>query len=130
MKISDIETPAVLIDIGVMESNLSRMADYCRAHELALRPHTKTHKIPQIAHLQMRHGAAGITVAKLGEAEIMVTAGLNDILIVYPLWGTAKWRRLAQLAMRASVSVAMDSLEVASGISQAAERWVLRLESD
>lgn len=120
MKISDIETPAVLIDIGVMESNLSRMADYCRAHELALRPHTKTHKIPQIAHLQMRHGAAGITVAKLGEAEIMVTAGLNDILIVYPLWGTAKWRRLAQLAKRASVSVAMDSLEVASGISQAA----------
>lgn len=120
MKIQDIETPAVLIDLGILEGNLSRMADYCRAHGLALRPHTKTHKIPQIALLQMLHGAAGITVAKLGEAEVMVEAGLKDILIVYPIWGADKWRRLAELAKRASISVAMDSLEVAAGISQAA----------
>jgi D-serine deaminase-like pyridoxal phosphate-dependent protein len=121
VKIFDIETPAVLIDIGILESNVSRMADYCRNHKLALRPHTKTHKIPQIAHLQMRHGAAGITVAKLGEAEVMADAGLKDILIVYPLWGGNKWRRLAELAQRASISVAMDSLEVATGISQTAQ---------
>lgn len=121
MKIFEIETPAVLIDIGILESNLSRMADYCHDHNLALRPHTKTHKIPQIARLQMRHGATGITVAKLGEAEVMAEAGLKDILIVYPLFGGNKWRRLAELAKRASISVAMDSLEAATGISQTAQ---------
>jgi D-serine deaminase-like pyridoxal phosphate-dependent protein len=121
VKIFEIETPALLIDIGILESNLRRMADYCHNHKLALRPHTKTHKTPQIAHLQMRHGAAGITVAKLGEAEVMADAGLKNILIVYPLWGANKWRRLAELAQRASISVATDSLEVATGISQTAQ---------
>lgn len=120
MKIFDIETPAILIDIDILESNLSRMAAYGRAHKLAIRPHTKTHKIPQIALLQMLHGAAGITVAKIGEAEVMAEAGLKNILIVYPVWGVDKWRRLAELANRASISVAMDSLEVATGISQMA----------
>jgi D-serine deaminase-like pyridoxal phosphate-dependent protein len=134
VKIHDIDTPAILIDIAILEKNLSRMADYCRVHNLALYPHTKTHKIPQIAHLQMKHGAAGITVAKLGEAEVMAAAGLNNIVIVYPLWGVDKWKRLAELAKRASISVAMDSLEVATGISQAArEAGVeigIRLEFD
>ena len=69
MKIADLDTPAVLIDLDIMESNLARMAGYCRDHHLALRPHTKTHKVPELAHRQVRLGACGITVAKVGEAD-------------------------------------------------------------
>ncbi len=97
------------------------MADYCKAHNLALRPHTKTHKMPEIARLQVKYGSPGITVAKLGEAEVMADAGLNDITVVYPLWGERKWDRLAQLAKRIKIAVTMDSLEVAEGISRAAK---------
>lgn len=121
MNIHDLDTPAVLIDVDTMDRNLRGMASYCAAHDLVLRPHTKTHKIPQIAHLQIKYGAPGITVAKLGEAEVMADAGLNDIVIVYPLWGEMKWKRLAELAKRVKISVAMDSLQVAEGISQAAK---------
>lgn len=120
MNIQDLDTPAVLIDADTLDRNLRRMAEYSAAHGLILRPHTKTHKIPEIARLQMQYGAGGIAVAKLGEAEVMVDAGLTDIVIVYPIWGEAKWKRLAKLAKRARISVAMDSLPVAEGISQAA----------
>jgi D-serine deaminase-like pyridoxal phosphate-dependent protein len=121
MNIHDIDTPAVLIDFDTMDRNLRGMASYCAAHNLTLRPHTKTHKIPEIARLQMQYGAPGITVAKLGEAEVMADAGMNNILIVYPLWGEMKWKRLAELAKRVKISIAMDSFQVAEGISQAAK---------
>lgn len=117
MKISDLDTPAVLIDVNVMERNLRRLAGYCTEHRLSLRPHTKTHKIPELARRQVAYGAAGVTVAKLGEAEIMADEGLQDILIAYPLVGESKLRRLKQLALRSRVRVAVDSLEVAKAIS-------------
>lgn len=122
MNISEIETPAVLIDADTLDCNLRRMAGYCATHNLALRPHTKTHKIPEIARLQMQHGAPGITVAKIAEAEVMANAGVPDIVVVYPLWGESKWKRLTELAKRVRISVAMDSLPVAEGISQAAKQ--------
>ncbi|MGH9586693.1 MAG: alanine racemase, partial [Acidobacteriaceae bacterium] len=81
----------------------------------------KTHKMPEIARMQVRYGSPGITVAKLGEAEVMADAGLDDIVIVYPLWGESKWKRLADIAKRARIAVAMDSLAVAEGISNAAK---------
>lgn len=121
MTIHELDTPALLIDANVLDRNLRKMAAYCKGHKLALRPHTKTHKIPEIARLQVQHGAAGITVAKLGEAEVMADAGIDDILIVYPLWGERKWKHLTDLAGRSRITVAMDSLVVASGISQAAK---------
>ncbi len=120
MNIDQIETPALLIEASVLDRNLRTMADYCRSHHLALRPHTKTHKIPQIAKLQVENGASGITVAKLSEAEVMADAGLEDIVIVYPLWGEKKWHRLANLAERVRIAVAMDSLAIAEGISRVA----------
>jgi D-serine deaminase-like pyridoxal phosphate-dependent protein len=119
--IHEIETPAVLIDLDVLDRNLQKMASYCEMYNLSLRPHTKTHKTPQIAHLQIKYGAPGITVAKLGEAEVMADAGIADIVVVYPLWGESKWRRLAELAQRLRIAVSMDSLEVAEGISAAAK---------
>ena len=69
----------------------------------------------------MQYGAPGITVAKVAEAEVMAAAGLSDIVVVYPLWGESKWKRLAELAKRVRISVALDSLSVAEGISQAAK---------
>jgi D-serine deaminase-like pyridoxal phosphate-dependent protein len=120
MTIYDLDTPALLIDVKVLDRNLRKMANYCNGHKLKLRPHTKTHKMPEIARLQLQHGAAGITVAKLGEAEVMANAGIEDILVVYPLWGEKKWARLVDLAGRVKITVAIDSLAVAAGISQAA----------
>src|SRR5215212_11211252 len=113
MLISDLDTPAVIVDLDIMDRNLSRMAAYCREHELLLRPHTKTHKIPELAKRQLAHAAPGITVAKIGEAEVMLDAGITDILIAYPIIGRGKAEKLAELATRADVTVALDSLEVA-----------------
>ena len=127
MLISELETPAVIVDLDVMERNLSRMADYCRAHRLLLRPHTKSHKIPELAKLQLSSGATGITVAKLGEAEVMLKAGITDILIAYPIVGDEKTTHLAKLAEQASISVALDSEEAARGISGAAMRQGTRI---
>src|SRR5688572_7763202 len=118
MLVSELETPAVVVDLDVMERNLSRMANYCLTRNIKLRPHTKSHKIPELAKLQMACGAAGITVAKLGEAEVMLNAGLTDILIAYPLVGRVKAKRLAELAGRANITVSLDSEEAARGISE------------
>ena len=122
MHICELETPAVIVDLAVMEANLSRMADYCRKHNLLLRPHTKTHKIPELAKRQIARGATGITVAKIGEAEVMLKAGITDILIAYPIVGAEKTKRLATIAERAKITVSLDSEEAASAISEAASR--------
>ena len=102
MNIHDLDTPAVLIDIDRVERNLARLADYVRDHGLVLRPHTKTHKLPEMALLQLKHGAGGVTpgvtVAKVGEAEVMAAAGVGDILIAYPVVGAEKAARVAKLA--------------------------------
>ncbi len=127
MHISELETPAVVVDIDVMERNLSRVADYCRGHNLLLRPHTKTHKIPELAKRQIAGGATGITVAKLGEAEVMLAAGIDDILIAYPIVGAAKTARLARLAERAKITVSLDSETAAREISSAAARQGTRI---
>ena len=122
MFISDLETPAVIVDLDVMERNLARMADYCREHHLLLRPHTKTHKIPELAKRQLASGATGITVAKIGEAEVMLDAGITDMLIAYPIVGPKKTTRVAELAQQANITVSLDSEEVARGLSEAAAR--------
>ena len=117
MLISELDTPALIVDLDIMEGNLTRMAEYCRRHNLRLRPHTKTHKIPELARKQIESGASGITVAKLSEAEVMIDAGLTDLLIAYPIVGPAKTARLARLAERATIAVSLDSAEAARGIS-------------
>ena len=122
MLVSELETPALIVDLDVMDQNLSRMADYCRNHQLLLRPHTKTHKIPELAKRQIESGATGITVAKLGEAEVMLNAGITDILIAYPIVGAKKTRHLARIAEEARITVSLDSEEAALEISSAASR--------
>lgn len=122
MKRQDLDTPFVVIDMDKVERNITGMQKMADAAGVALRPHAKTHKIPALALKQVAAGAVGVTVAKVGEAEVMVDAGIGDILIAYPIVGTSKWERLARLGRKANVSVAVDSLEVTRGISQALEK--------
>ncbi|MGH7050656.1 MAG: alanine racemase [Acetobacteraceae bacterium] len=109
MHLEDLETPVPVIALERVERNLAKMQAYCRAHDLRLRPHIKTHKMPHLARRQVELGASGITCQKLGEAEVMVEAGIEDILISFPLIGAAKAIRLAQLARRARFTVAVDN---------------------
>jgi D-serine deaminase-like pyridoxal phosphate-dependent protein len=109
MRVTDLETPIPVIDLDRVEHNLSKMQAYCDSHGLSLRPHIKTHKIPGFAHRQLELGAHGITCQKLGEAEVMADAGLDDILLSYPLIGPAKASRLAALASRVTMRVAVDN---------------------
>jgi D-serine deaminase-like pyridoxal phosphate-dependent protein len=112
----ELDTPALLVDLDVLDRNVREMAEVASAAGVKLRPHTKTHKCPEIARMQVEAGATGITVAKLGEAEVMADAGLDDILVAYPIWGRAKLDRLRALAERAAVRVSLDSAEVAEAV--------------
>ncbi|MFL5766757.1 MAG: alanine racemase [Actinomycetota bacterium] len=112
----ELDTPALVFDLDAMESNVRGMARVASDAGVRLRPHTKTHKCPEIAAMQIDAGAIGITVAKLGEAEVMVDAGQTDVLVAFPIWGESKLRRLRALCERASVRLSLDSVEVAEGI--------------
>jgi len=118
MPIEELDTPSLLIDLGVLERNIAEMAEVARRAGVGLRPHTKTHKAPEIARMQLAAGAAGITVAKLGEAEVMADAGLDDLLIAYPIVGDTKLERLGALLERSRVRVGLDAVEVAEGIGR------------
>jgi D-serine deaminase-like pyridoxal phosphate-dependent protein len=120
MRVSDLDTPALIIDLDIMHRNLSRAADYARSKGLRFRPHTKTHKIPALARLQIAMGAAGVTVAKTTEAEVMMKAEPPELLVAYPVLGAAKTQRLAELAGKTRLSVSIDSVTVARAISSAA----------
>jgi len=119
---SDIDTPALLIDLDAMERNIAKMAKYFRGVKAKLRPHAKTHKTPIIAHKQIQAGARGITCAKLGEAEVMVAAGIRDILIANQVVGRQKIERLMRLAKHSDVVVAVDDPRNARDLSEAALR--------
>ena len=123
MLISDLDTPALVIDMDVMERNLTRVSDYAREHQLRLRPHTKTHKIPALARKQLHLGAAGLTVAKVGEAEVMLDAEPDDILVAFPVIGPAKLQRLMTVAELTRITVALDSKEALAELSEAASQF-------
>ncbi len=114
-------TPYLLIDGAKMETNILNMADVANGSGVALRPHVKTHKIPDIAKDQLEAGAKGITVAKLSEAEVMTDAGIEDIFIAYPLVTDAKIRRAVRLGRRVRLIVGVDSLEGARRLSAVAK---------
>lgn len=112
-----------MIDLDQVEQNIRRMQSIADAAGVKLRPHTKTHKAPFFARMQVEAGARGITCAKLGEAEVMADAGFTDILIAYPLIGPAKMERLAALAARVErLTLSLDSYEVAEALSAVGER--------
>jgi D-serine deaminase-like pyridoxal phosphate-dependent protein len=115
----ELSTPALTVDLDALEKNLNRGAELCRRQGVGLRPHTKTHKTAEVSRLQMAHGAVGLTVAKVGEAEVMAAAGLDDILVAFPIMGEEKLRRLAGLARARRVLIALDSEAAAQELSRA-----------
>ena len=119
MRIDDLDTPVAIIDLDRLERNIARFQTYLSQHGIANRPHIKTHKIPQIARMQVAAGAVGITCQKLGEAEVMADAGIDDIFIPYNIIGAAKLERLTALARRVRLSVAADSAAVVAGLGNA-----------
>ena len=112
-------TPAVVIDLDVVESNIARVQAMCDAAGLNYRPHIKTHKSPEIAKMQIAAGAKGVTCQKLGEAEVMAEAGIDDIFISYNLLGEQKIGRLGHLLAQTNVRVAADNPVVVEGLIQA-----------
>lgn len=117
--LKDLETPALVIDLDKMDRNINKMADYMKSVGCNLRPHFKTHKCPIIAHKQIKAGAIGITCAKLGEAEVLVKAGIDNILIANQIVQTSKLNRLAGLSRLCNIIVAVDNLKNVEDLSQA-----------
>ena len=108
--VEELDTPALLIDLPTFERNIAKVAKFYQETEAKLRPHVKGHKSPDIAHIQIAAGGTngGVCTAKLGEAEVMVQAGIRDVLIFNQITGLPKLRRLMSLARHATVTVAIE----------------------
>ncbi len=120
-ELASIDTPAVLVDLDVAKANIARFQTYAATHGLKVRPHIKTHKLPQVAEMQLSAGAIGITCQKVSEAEAMIAGSdaIRDVLITYNILGAEKLRHLRALADKVTLSVVADSAAVAKGLSDA-----------
>lgn len=119
---SNLDTPALVVDLDVMEANIERIAGACRAAGVGWRPHSKGSKTVEIVQREIAAGAIGVTCAKLGEAEVMAAAGIRNILIANQLVGPQKVRRLIALSEHADPIVAVDSPENTTELAEAARR--------
>jgi len=127
--LAEVETPVPVIDLDRLETNLTEVQSYADQHGIALWPHTKTHKSPEIGRRQLELGAGGLTVAKTGEAQVFQEAGAPKILVHYPPFGADKWERLADIAASGvELTVAVDSVPPAEGLAQALDRRGLRAD--
>ena len=133
MPVDEIDTPVLLVDLDDLEFNIDKLATHFGQAGKHLRPHTKSHKTPAIAHLQLQAGAIGVTCAKLGEAEVMADAGIDDILIANQVVGRHKVPRLMDLARRCDIMVAVDhpdnlaDLDAAAGTAGTQPRILVEL---
>jgi D-serine deaminase-like pyridoxal phosphate-dependent protein len=119
--INTLDTPALLLDLDAVQRNIQRMADFLKARQLQHRPHVKLYRaVPEIAQLQWAAGVIGFTCAKLCEAELLADAGFDHLLIANQLAGKVKIERLARLAARCDLIVAVDNPHNAAELSQAA----------
>ena len=130
-----LDTPTVVIDLDVVDANIARMQSLLDGRGVALRPHAKTHKSPFFAQRQLDAGAGGITVAVLGEAQVMADAGIEDVFVAYPVWAVGeKARRLQDLAGRVRLAVGADSVEgvrqLARAVAGASARPDVLIEVD
>jgi D-serine deaminase-like pyridoxal phosphate-dependent protein len=119
LPLDTLETPSLVVDLDRMERNLDRGATYAKEHKIALRPHIKTHKSTAMAREQLKRGAAGLTCATPYEAEVMSEV-CNDLLVMYPPVGDRRATRMAELAQRVKLTVALDSDVAAADLSRAA----------
>lgn len=119
-RVEEIDTPALLVDVDALEGNIRRMAEFGARVGIGIRPHGKAHKTPLIAHKQVAAGAIGICCQKVGEAEVMVAGGVQDVLISNEVVGAAKVARLVSLARQARMTIAVDAVEPAEALAAAA----------
>ena len=124
-----LDTPALLLDLDVLDRNIERMAATFRAAGIGWRPHTKAIKVPALAQRLLQAGALGVTCAKLGEAEVMASAGIRDILIANQIVGEPKISRLMQVLELADVIVAVDSVVNMRALDAAARAAGRRLRT-
>jgi len=120
LTLNELDTPFLWVDLDTLEDNIQCLASYFRQARINWRPHTKGIKVPSIARMLVKAGAIGITCAKLGEAEVMASAGIKDILIANQVVGSLKYTRLAELCRQADVKIAVDSEATVSDLSKAA----------
>jgi D-serine deaminase-like pyridoxal phosphate-dependent protein len=106
----DVETPALLVDLDAMEQNLQTMAKFFCGQSAKLRPHFKNHRVLELAARQMKHGAIGITCARLWQAERLVSIGIRDVLIANEIAGESPLQRYVELSCEAPVLIAVDSV--------------------
>src|SRR5688572_29178393 len=109
LTLDELETPCLVVDIDRVRRNIERWQTAIDTTGTKLRPHVKTHKVPEIARMQIDAGATGITVAKVAEAEVFARGGCRDIFVAYPVIGESKWRRAAELAHECMLTVGVDS---------------------
>jgi D-serine deaminase-like pyridoxal phosphate-dependent protein len=118
--VETLDTPSLVVDLDRLEANIERWAAHAREAGVKLRPHGKTHKCVEIARRQLAAGACGLTLAKIGEAEVMARAGVDDIFLAYEVVGAPKLPRLLELAGDIRLRVGVDSMDVAAPLGDAA----------
>lgn len=121
MKVKELDTPCLLINREVMMDNIKYMQGYANKYNVKLRPHTKTHKMPYLARLQESEGATGIAVAKVSEAEVMASEGLNDIFIANEIVSKKKIEKIKNLSEKIDISFGIDSTEAAKVVEEVFE---------
>ena len=117
--IEALDTPALVLDLDIVEANIARTVEIARDADARLRPHIKTHRMLAVARLQIDAGARGICCAKTGEAEVFADGGIDDIFIANQVVGAAKMRRLRALSERVRLAVGVDHPEQIELLSQA-----------
>lgn len=127
MTLDDLDTPFLIADLDIVERNIRRSQQHLDGLGLASRPHIKTHKLPFIAWKQVEAGAVGVTCQKLGEAEVMVDAGIHEVFISYNIVGRPKLERLAGLCAQARIFAAADSEHVIQGYAAMAREFGVSL---
>jgi D-serine deaminase-like pyridoxal phosphate-dependent protein len=128
MPLAEVDTPALILELDAFERNLSRLAESLRGHEIAVRPHAKSHKCPQIALRQIALGAVGVCCQKVSEAEAMVEGGVRDVLVANEVVGASKARRAAALATQARVAVCADDAGSIRALDAAAGAFGVTLD--
>src|SRR6266536_129743 len=127
--VTDLDTPALLVDLDTLDSNIRRMAGTFSEQGVGWRPHTKVIKIPAIAYKLLAAGAHGVTVAKLSEAEVMAAAGITDILITGPVVGKKKAARLACLSKQAQPIAVVDCIEHIDLLDAAGQEYGVQIRT-
>ena len=122
LTVNQLQTPAAVVDLDTVQANITKLQAYLDSHGIANRPHIKTHKIPEIAWMQINAGAVGITCQKLGEAEVMAQAGIRDIFLPYNMMGDTRLDRVISLARRINLQLTADSYFCVQGLSAKAHR--------